>query len=211
MSNRPRAVHDLPEPAPVSGLHPSSLAEPAHCVLLIDENPAIRRVLARILGSMGCTVLSAGSAATARALCRARPVFLLAIMDLTLSDVDGADLVTELRDQLGDDAPPFVLYSENEAPAEAPEGVVAVLVKPVGMPELLTIVRDEIALRADPSEVSPEPAQRPTEGPPPRDPREARNTSAMAITEPPLPRFEGRTLVVEETGTAVEQDPRRER
>ena len=98
----------------------------------------------RVLDTLGCVVVGAIDGAQARVIAAPRPILHLGIVDLTLPEVDGEALVGELRDLLGEQAPPFVLFSGRATSGPPPDGVVAFLSKPVGMGELLLVVKRAI-------------------------------------------------------------------
>lgn len=123
---------------------PTSFAKRPPRVLVVDDDEQIRRMLERLLARLGCLVVTVGTAADARAAC-ASSRFALAIVDLTLPDARGDDLVAELRALLGERAPPFAIFSGNAPPRELPAGVVAYLTKPLGIEELLAAVKSALA------------------------------------------------------------------
>ncbi len=68
-------------------------------VLLIDDHPLILDALRSVIVGMGdgVRVVSAGSAREARAILAADPDFDLVLLDLTLGDADGFDVLVEFR------------------------------------------------------------------------------------------------------------------
>lgn len=64
-------------------------------VLLIDDEEAVRRAVARILARAGYEVVEASDGAEALAIARARS-FAVAICDLSLPDVSGVELAAQL-------------------------------------------------------------------------------------------------------------------
>jgi DNA-binding NarL/FixJ family response regulator len=68
-------------------------------VLLIDDHPLILDALRSVIQGMGSDILvaSAGSAAEARAALQASSDFDLILLDLTLGDADGFDVLREFR------------------------------------------------------------------------------------------------------------------
>ena len=68
-------------------------------VLLIDDHPLILDALRSVIHGMGSdvSVVSAASAAEARAALVASPDFDLILLDLTLGDADGFDVLVEFR------------------------------------------------------------------------------------------------------------------
>ncbi len=79
---------------------PGDEAERATCVLVVDDEPLIRRTVARILRKTGLTVLEAEGAKHARALLtRSNRRVCLLVTDLDLADGDGAELARWTRAQ----------------------------------------------------------------------------------------------------------------
>lgn len=120
-------------------------AVPVH-VLLVDDEPAIRRLLRTGLTSQGYSISEAGTAAEARAqIVSGRPD--LVILDLGLPDGDGEELLAEWR-AAGIDTPIVVLSgrSGEAGIVEALEiGADDYVTKPFGIQELLARLR--VALR----------------------------------------------------------------
>lgn len=68
-------------------------------ILHVDDEPAIREVIAASLEAEGYRVISAGSSAeTLAALAQAQPD--LVITDLQLDDGDGLDIISQLRTRI---------------------------------------------------------------------------------------------------------------
>ena len=126
----------------MSGDRPDSgtFATPMCVVLLVDDDERVRTAVARMISFLGCTVVTADSVAAARRTCASRPRLDLAIVDVDLGDGLGTDLIDELRDHLGDEAPPFVILSGRQ-PERRPGGVVQILQKPIGFAELQTLLK----------------------------------------------------------------------
>ena len=68
-------------------------------VLLVDDHPLILSALQTVIKGLGddVSVLGAGSAAEARTALQQDPDFDLVLLDLSLGDADGFDVLTELR------------------------------------------------------------------------------------------------------------------
>ena len=68
-------------------------------VLLIDDHPLILSALQSVIQGLGdhVTVVGAGSARAARDTLKAHPDFDLVLLDLSLGDADGFDVLTEFR------------------------------------------------------------------------------------------------------------------
>jgi CheY-like chemotaxis protein len=73
-------------------------APPARSVLVVDDEPVVRRIAQMALTGAGFTVAEAGDIASASAAVRAAsPPFDLVLLDLTLPDGDGAAVVAVVR------------------------------------------------------------------------------------------------------------------
>lgn len=75
-------------------------------ILVVDDEPPIRQLVARILERKGHRVIQCGDAASALAV--TEPIDLL-IVDFVLPDVNGRELTTQLRE--GRPALPVILMS----------------------------------------------------------------------------------------------------
>ena len=99
LSSRPRAAAIAPHavPAPVvDGAAPHWHRR----VLLVDDEPAVRKFTSAILALNGFDVVAVGSAPDAIAACEARDgCFGLVISDVVMSPVDGLELVTALAER----------------------------------------------------------------------------------------------------------------
>jgi two-component system KDP operon response regulator KdpE len=111
-------------------------------ILVVDDEPAIVRFLRTGLSSHGYTVLTAGSGKAAREILE-REEANLVVLDLGLPDMDGLDLIIQLR-ATKSMIPIIVLSSrgEEKSKVEALElGADDYLSKPFGMDELIARVR----------------------------------------------------------------------
>ncbi|MEP9352333.1 response regulator transcription factor [Xanthobacter sp. KR7-65] len=115
-------------------------------VLVVDDEPAIRRLLVAGLGTQDYEVLTAATAAEAEAeAARARPD--LVILDLGLPDRPGQALLAAWR-AAGEDMPVVILSSRTDEPGivEALDaGADDYVTKPFGINELIARIR--LALR----------------------------------------------------------------
>jgi PAS domain S-box-containing protein len=66
--------------------------------LVVDDSPANRTLMERILGAFGCTVISAGSGEEALGLAAASP-YDLVFMDIQLPGMNGVETMRKLRDK----------------------------------------------------------------------------------------------------------------
>ena len=86
--------------------------DPRPVVLLVDDDPAIRRTLAIGLELEGFAVVPAsGGRAALEAAAQVRPAAML--LDLTMPDLDGLEVLTRLR-AAGDDVPVCVLSARDD-------------------------------------------------------------------------------------------------
>lgn len=133
------------------------MTEPAR-ILVVDDEPQIRRFLRHGLGGQGYDVREAADAAAAlREAVNGRPD--LVVLDLGLPDRDGLEVLAELR--RFSRVPVFVLSArgrEAEKVRAFDAGADDYVVKPFGMPELLARVK--AALRRRPGDAPPEPVFR---------------------------------------------------
>lgn len=115
-------------------------------VLIVDDEPAIRKLVRVGLGSQGYTIIEAGNAKAAIELVKAdRPDVIL--LDLGLPDIPGHDLLGKWRSELMD-LPIVILSSRTDE-----TGIVSALelgaddyvTKPFGMKELVARIR--VAMR----------------------------------------------------------------
>jgi two-component system KDP operon response regulator KdpE len=122
-------------------------------LLLIDDEPQIRRFLGIGLRAEGYDVIEAASGRAGLALLAARSVDAV-ILDLGLPDIDGQDVLAELR--AWSDAPVLVLSvrsGEADKVRALDAGANDYLTKPFGMQELTARLR--VLLRARPSQGGP--------------------------------------------------------
>ena len=111
-------------------------------ILVVDDEPAILRFLRASLESQGYIVTTAANARTAIDMVK-RHTADLVVLDLGLPDVDGLDVVSQIRDG-GETLPIIILSSrENEsAKVKALDlGADDYVTKPFGIDELLARIR----------------------------------------------------------------------
>jgi two-component system, OmpR family, KDP operon response regulator KdpE len=119
--------------------------KPSNIVLVIDDEPQIRRFLRAAFEFDGYWVLEAENAAEALRLATARVPDLI-ILDLILPDLSGAEVLDRIRSW--SDVPIIILSavsSEEEKVLSLRAGADDYIVKPFGLAELLA--RSEVALR----------------------------------------------------------------
>ena len=117
------------------------MSSPPLKVLIVDDEPPIRKLLRMGLGTQGYHIIDAPNAKTALELMSAEPD--LVILDLGLPDMQGLDLLRQIR-HLRADVPIVVLSSRGDevAKVEALDfGADDYVTKPFGMDELLARIR----------------------------------------------------------------------
>jgi two-component system KDP operon response regulator KdpE len=110
-------------------------------VLVVDDEPPIRKLLRMGLATQGYEILEAPNGRTALELLHEKPD--LVILDLGLPDMQGLDLLTSIRSRL-DSVPIVVLSSRGDEAgkvAALDRGADDYITKPFGMDELLARMR----------------------------------------------------------------------
>lgn len=150
MSEPPSA----PVPAPTTA-SPSPSSAAAVRVLVVDDEPQIRRFLDISLRAQGYRVLTADNAQSAlEVLATQKPE--LAILDLGLPDRDGLDLLRDLRGW--SQVPVIVLTvraNEQEKVAALDAGANDYVTKPFGIQELMARIRALLRTHAAPQDAAP--------------------------------------------------------
>jgi two-component system KDP operon response regulator KdpE len=111
-------------------------------ILVVDDEPAIVRFLSASLESQGYLVSAAGDARTALDVVRKGAADLL-VLDLGLPDMDGLDVVKQIRDS-GGTLPIIILSSRDNESAKVAaldSGADDYVAKPFGIDELLARIR----------------------------------------------------------------------
>jgi two-component system, OmpR family, KDP operon response regulator KdpE len=111
-------------------------------VLVVDDEPAILRFLHASLVSQGYIVSTAANARTALDMVRKGAADLI-VLDLGLPDVDGLDVVRQIRDG-GETLPIIILSSRDNESAKVKAfdlGADDYVTKPFGVDELLARIR----------------------------------------------------------------------
>jgi two-component system KDP operon response regulator KdpE len=110
-------------------------------ILIVDDEPAIARVLQPVLTAAGATVFTAGSAVEGLRFAKEHAVNLV-LLDLGLPDADGKDLISDLRSS-GDSAVIVISarHQEAEKVAALDAGADDYVNKPFNIDELLARIR----------------------------------------------------------------------
>lgn len=120
------------------------MPEGGHVVLIIDDEPPIRRLLRASLAAEGYVIVEAESGEIGLKLAAQRPPDLV-ILDLGLPDLDGQEVLRRLREWL---TVPVIVLSARDREAEKVEaldhGADDYLTKPFGVGELLARMRTAI-------------------------------------------------------------------
>jgi len=114
---------------------------PALRALIVDDEPPIRKLLRMGLGTQGYDVLEAPNGKAALELMGSKPD--LVILDLGLPDMQGLDLLRQMRAQ-NESVPIVVLSSRGDEAAKVAAldlGADDYVTKPFGMEELLARIR----------------------------------------------------------------------
>ena len=117
------------------------MSAPALRVLIVDDEPPIRKLLRMGLGTQGYDVLDAPNGKTALELMASKPD--LVILDLGLPDMQGLELLRLMRAQ-NEGVPIVVLSSRGDEAAKVAAldlGADDYVTKPFGMEELLARIR----------------------------------------------------------------------
>ena len=139
--------------APSVDLAPTLTAAAREEVLVVDDDPLVRRVLARALEEAGYIATAVGGSLAARRCLRHRR-FALAVCDLNLPGESGLSLVQHIAAECPDTAI-LVVSGQRDldtAAAAADRGASDYLIKPFGIEQLLITI--DSALRRRPPQVA---------------------------------------------------------
>ena len=115
-------------------------------VLVIDDEPPIRKLLRMGLETQGYQIIDASNAKTALELMSEKPD--LVILDLGLPDMQGLELLRQIR-AAREDLPIVVLSSRGDEVAKVAaldQGADDYVTKPFGMEELLARIRAALGI-----------------------------------------------------------------
>ena len=108
-------------------------------IVVVDDDPMIRKILERILGAAGYTVITAADGETGRTLARdKRPSLIL--LDINLPGLDGGEMAQELADELRTADIPVIFISglvTGQDEAEPGPGGYPLIAKPFERARLL--------------------------------------------------------------------------
>ncbi len=117
-------------------------------ILIVDDHPANREILVRLLASQGHRMLEASDGEEALAVVRAeRPE--LIITDILMPTMDGYELVRQLRADAALAKIPVIFYTANYHKREAAHlakscGVAHILIKPCNLELVIRVVEDAL-------------------------------------------------------------------
>jgi CheY-like chemotaxis protein len=139
----------MPTRTPNSGSHPPGAdhAQSAPGILLVDDDPAVRRFLERGLAGAGYRVFGASRLADAVTLFDlVRPQVRLALLDVTMPGGDGPEVLRELR-LLSPELPAVFMSGELDPDLTNPladrlrtEGAAGLVAKPLRLPDLCAVL-----------------------------------------------------------------------
>lgn len=138
-------VHPIPSGGPAS-------ARPMNCsILLVEDHEDTRRVMAKLLTAMGCSVSPAGSVAEALDAAAAAPFDLL-VSDVGLPDGTGIELMRQLRERYGMRGMALTGYGMDDDIRLCREaGFEAHLTKPITFQALATTIGDLVRVARPPA------------------------------------------------------------
>ena len=110
-------------------------------ILIVDDDESIREILVEVLTNAGFAAVAVSNALDALEHVATYGPPSLVLMDLTMPVMDGRQLLAERRKWSTLSHVPFVLLTANVNASAAELGAAEVLVKPIGMDELLAVAR----------------------------------------------------------------------
>ena len=121
---------------------PGSLAGPA-CILIVDDDPSIRKLIMAALRRDGYDFCEAGNGAEALEIMRGRAINLV-VLDLMMPHVSGWDVLRERQQDAQLLDIPVIVVSASRGPEIAKavdKGICAFLPKPFDIPALNSLVK----------------------------------------------------------------------
>lgn len=114
-------------------------------VLLVEDHADTARTMARLLGSAGLSVVTAGSVASALQLAASQP-FDIVVSDIGLPDATGYELMQQLKDRYATKGIALSGYGmEGDIRQSLESGFVEHVVKPVDIAHLVAVIRRVVA------------------------------------------------------------------
>jgi DNA-binding response OmpR family regulator len=123
------------------------------CVLVVDDEPLVQRVITRALRADGFVVLVANDACEAIALSEAHDGAIDLVLDVTLPSMNGIELAGRLSLQRPSTRVLFVTGLDGDGAAEAAKHG-PVLGKPFNPKELVAMLRELFSTSTTPSSIS---------------------------------------------------------
>ena len=124
-----------------NGLHPAHASGRQQCVLLVEDDPALRRYLEVVLERAGYSVISAGDGLEAMKSLLAEPVDVV-VTDALMPNLDGYELCRFVRNSPHLAHLPIILLSalDPRNTTDESEQMDAFLAKPVSPEDLLSTI-----------------------------------------------------------------------
>jgi DNA-binding response OmpR family regulator len=94
-------------------------------ILVVDDDPALQKLVVLLLERAGFATASALNATEAAAILRKTPLPELMVLDLMLPEISGIDFLKQLRAKLAFDGLPVIILSALADPAQIREGLEA--------------------------------------------------------------------------------------
>ena len=129
------------------------MVNPVETILYIEDDPASRRLVQRVLGSKGYNVLVADDGLKGIALAREKQPHLI-LMDINLPNMDGREITTRLRSLPHFSNVPIVALTANHSPGSRELALAAgcsgFMTKPINVSTFPQNVRDYLEGRVEP-------------------------------------------------------------
>jgi two-component system, OmpR family, response regulator MprA len=116
-------------------------------ILVVDDDPAIRELIASVLGDEGYQVETAQDGHGALAQINASPPHIV-ILDYAMPKMSGSEVLERLRAQGRENLPVIVVSASIYAERAVNEGATYYIAKPFALPELLNAVTLCLSRRA---------------------------------------------------------------